>query len=471
MRGRSFGPLLYFRGLAGDRVLMTAIVVADDGAPLPAIEVDGQAMPHRRILACRGAAVHRYELSLPARADAGYSCDGEEIAVDCDYQGDLRLAFVSCNGQELGDLARQRDERNAMWARLCHLHRQAPRHVLLQGGDQIYADEVTRAHHLSERWPKEVPECLDADQREELIEALRADFVERYVSTFSQPEYAWLAARVPTLAIWDDHDICDGWGSLPESVLRSDVGRALFATAREAFLVFQTGEAPDSVPLHMPDSTRKTVTWSVDLPGVRIVAPDLRSERSKERIMGDVGWRTFEAALADPPSRLILVSSVPALGPRLSLVEWVIQWTPWVEEYGDDLRDQWQSRTHREEWRRFLRCLVDLQERGTDVTIVSGEIHLATRGTMTTGRGPIHQLVASGISHPAPRPGYARGLNLLARLGEAPLLGHKITLAPLPGRRSTYVAERNFLTIDRQCARWSANWELEEGGTTPPLAV
>ena len=358
-----------------------------------------------------------------------------------------------------------------MWARLGALHRGAPRHLLLQGGDQIYADEVTRAHPLSAKWPDEVPGDLDVEQREALAAALRAGFIARYISTFSQPEYVWLAQRVPTLAMWDDHDICDGWGSLPEEILRSDVGRILFAAAREAFLVFQMGEAPDSVPSHVHDPTGESLTWSADLPGVRIVAPDLRSERSKDRVMGATGWRMLDAALADPPQRVILVSSVPALGPRLSLVEQVMQWTPWAEQYEDDLRDQWQSRTHRDEWRRFLRSLVRLHEWGTDVTVVSGEIHLATRGTMTTGRGPIHQLVASGISHPAPGRGYARGLGALAKLGESPLLGHRIALSALPGQKSVYIAERNYLLLSRQTGHWSATWELEDGGTTAPLLI
>src|SRR3546814_8533222 len=86
--------------------------------------------------------------------------------------------------------------------------------------------------------------------------------------------------------------------------------------------------------------------------------------------------------------------------------------TPRMEKYEDDLRDQWQSHAHREEWRRFLRLLIETHTRDTTpVTVLSGEIHLATRGTMDTPEGPLHQLVASGISHPAPPTAYARALD------------------------------------------------------------
>lgn len=148
-----------------------------------------------------------------------------------------------------------------------------------------------------------------------------------------------------------------------------------------------------------------------------------------------------------------------------------MQRTPWFEKYEDDLRDQWQSHAHRAEWRAFLQAALGLHWRGSEVTFVSGEIHLATRGTMASATGPIHQLVASGIAHPAPPLGYARALGLLARFGEAPLNDHPIRLHPLPGQRGVYTAERNYLVLERRGGNWTASWRLEHSGTTPPLAI
>src|SRR5690606_5667991 len=121
----------------------------------------------------------------------------------------------------------------------------------------------------------------------------------------------------------------------------------------------------------------------------------------RDRVMGEPGWRVLGDALAAAqPGRVLLLSSVPALGPRLSWVEALLHITPRMEKYEDDLRDQWQSPAHREEWRRFLRLLIETHTRGdTPVTVLSGEIHLATRGTMDSAAGPLHQLVASGITH------------------------------------------------------------------------
>src|SRR3546814_270240 len=302
---------------------------------------------------------------------------------------------------------------------------------------------------------------------------MRRELFRRYLELYRQPKGAWMVARVPTLAIWDDHDSCDGWGSLPPERMDSPFGRAVFAVARELYLLFQQGAVAPDYPPAFGDRSGTSLGWHLRLPGLDVVAPDLRSERRRNRVMGDSGWQMLRDALAEARSgRVLLLSSVPALGPRLSWVEAVMSVTPRMEKYEDDLRDQWQSHAHREEWRRFLRLLIETHTRDTTpVTVLSGEIHLATRGTMDTPEGPLHQLVASGISHPAPPTAYARALSLLARFGEAPLPEHPISLHPLPGRSMIYTAQRNYLVLERRDGRWQAWWELENDGPTPPLEL
>jgi hypothetical protein len=188
--------------------------------------------------------------------------------------------------------------------------------------------------------------------------------------------------------------------------------------------------------------------------------------------MSPEGRAAFRDSLArGAEERVLLISSVPLLGPRLSLVERAMRLTPWMEKYEDDLRDQWQSYAHRAEWRRMLRYLATFQEGGHDVTALSGEIHLATRATMATAAGPLHQLVASGVAHRAPPRAYADVLGTLARFGESPLPGHPIRLHPLPGRRRIYTAERNYLLLRRENGGWHAAWDLERGGLTPELPL
>ena len=146
---------------------------------------------------------------------------------------------------------------------------------------------------------------------------------------------------------------------------------------------------------------------------------------------------------------------------------------PSMQKYEDDLRDQWQSRAHRDEWRRMLRLVRDMALReGHDITALSGEIHLATRATMDLGQGlELNQLVASGVAHRAPPEAWARTLGALSWLGENPLPEHPIRIAPLPGQSCRYTAERNYLLIERESGQWQARWDLETSGLTPRLQL
>lgn len=106
-----------------------------------------------------------------------------------------------------------------------------------------------------------------------------------------------------------------------------------------------------------------------------------------------------------------LISSVPLPGPRLSLAERVMTPIPSMQKYEDDLRDQWQSRAHGQEWRRMLSLCLDVMDEAP-MTVLSGEIHLAAQARML-GRGcDLIQPIASGIAHDAPPQGYARGLRV-----------------------------------------------------------
>lgn len=106
------------------------------------------------------------------------------------------------------------------------------------------------------------------------------------------------------------------------------------------------------------------------------------------------------------------------------------------------------------------------------VAVLSGEIHLATRGEMPFKDGTVmHQLVASGIAHPPPPRSYACALGLLAALGENPLPGQPVRLKSLPGHRRIYAAERNYVVLERHGEEWSAAWELEESGRTPAMRL
>ena len=467
-----FGPLLYFRDIDSDRLRLAALILRPAERPCAEIETDLGTFEPEILAEIGGRVVWRITFDLPAGGVPEYHFEGQSYPVRTDYETDLRIGFASCNGEENGDLDRDAGERNLMWARMADAHERAPFHLLLQGGDQIYADEAGKAHPLTEDWPNNLQKTVSPADLAAVSQTLRLAFFQRYCVTFSGQGFTNLAAQVPSLMIWDDHDICDGWGSLGAEVTDHPLGQCLFAAAREMYLIFQMAMRPSEADALLLDPEASSLSWRRDLPGVTILAPDLRSERRRDRVMDQTGWACFEAATADVRERVLLISSVPLLGPRLSLVERFFLLTRRMEKYEDDLRDQWQSRAHRTEWQKMLRHLIGMQERGIDITAISGEIHVATRAEMKGGDGrTLHQLVSSGIAHRSPPKAYSLGLGMLSRLGEAPLSGHPIRIRPLPGRFLSYTGQRNFLVIERREGAWRAAWELERAGRTPWMEI
>ena len=468
------GPILFLDDIEASGAQLSALFIATGRArPEPVKTVDG-VHAAERLADYDHATVWRARFHLPADRPSSYQWSGESYDVAGDLRGDMRIAYVSCNGEEIGDLEREGSERNAMWARLREDHRSAPFSLLLHGGDQVYADQVTEGHPLSENWPEHIPKDPSRADLADLRHHLRERFLERYTGLYRAPEFAWIAARVPSLMQWDDHDICDGWGSLPRSKTYSPVGQTLFEVARESFLTFQHASADGDLPRRFHDPSGLHLGWSVRTAGLRILAPDMRSERTRRAIMGEGGWAMMRAEAAAPvQGHTFLMSSVPLLGPRLSLLEALMVAVPKMQKYEDDLRDQWQSRAHRAEWCDMLRLVRDIAlADGHDVTVLSGEIHLATRATMKLRTDHwLHQLVASGIAHRAPPKAWARFLGALAQLGESPLRGNPIRIRRIPGQASRYIAERNYLLLERHSDSWRARWVLEQSGTTPPLTL
>lgn len=79
-------------------------------------------------------------------------------------------------------------------------------------------------------------------------------------------------ARIPTVMMWDDHDIFDGWGSYSEAMQSSPVFQTLFKHARRAFWVFQMqhrlGDLPALEDQDLPNLSRKDrhfrpISWQV----------------------------------------------------------------------------------------------------------------------------------------------------------------------------------------------------------------
>lgn len=198
---RTFGPVLLFRGLAGGRLRLAALAGHTAAATPPELLTAEGPARRTELLRQDDFRVMRFDFDLPAGGTPAYVFDGREVPVETRLDGDLRLVFASCNGQEHGDFDRPEPERNAMWARLAAEHARAPFALLLHGGDQIYADEDVKCHPLTAGWPDRLPREVTADQLFDIERALRRAFLDRYTRLLAAPTFAEVARQMPSLAM------------------------------------------------------------------------------------------------------------------------------------------------------------------------------------------------------------------------------------------------------------------------------
>ncbi|MFM2044197.1 MAG: hypothetical protein RLY86_2773 [Pseudomonadota bacterium] len=483
------GPILHARGDQGGRWRLSAAVVMGGEEEPTDLRVDGVGLPvPPRFLHDWGEVdgrhgrlrLWRYDFAVPRGAQdgrIGYGFDGQEQRWHVTIPGtDVppRIAYAACGGAEdESKIETAGLSRNARWAHLLGRHRAEPFHLLLLGGDQVYADG------LWERVPALAPvgalpilrRAAVAAVPDELPFQLDVWYLATYRHAWSQAEAAAVLASVPIVAMWDDHDIVDGWGSYPDPLLDCPAYKAIFAAASRAFRLFQVGMAEGDPPetvwgaLDGPGDGSGGLSQGLILNGVGILAPDLRSERRPDRVLSPATRQMLPRWLERfrGCGHLLLMSSVPLVFPGFGLLERVLNLIPGHQIIEDDLRDQWRSPAHAEEWQWLVRVLaLFARDAGCRVTVLSGEVHLGSVGVL---RGPgveIWQLISSGIVHPPPPDLLVRGMERMARGKENLFDGLELEMTGFPETGRRMLPTRNWLslTLDGD-GTLTAAWQAE----------
>jgi hypothetical protein len=465
---KPFGPILYACGQVNNAFHYTLL------ATTPQLELPGA--PQVKWLAQhRDICFYAVDFSVPL-TEAGQNIDYRAGTESFRFQApptssQLRLAFVSCNGSEQDQPgAPALPAQNAMWQHLNERHTTAPFHLMLQGGDQIYADSLWRRIPTLTAWKeKSRREQFEAPFPPELAEEVRAHYFDCYLTHWSRPELRTALASIPQLMMWDDHDIFDGWGSWNDRYQNSPTYRGIFKAAREAFNLFQRGQK---------SSLTEAASWAVRLGEVGIIAPDLRTLRSRSEVLGDPGWRWLLQTLQqlDGCKELIVVSSVPLATAHFSALDPILtglpsavmkhiphRWNP--KQFADDIHDQWRVPAHRQEWRSVLTALLDFGQRNdARVTVLSGEIHLGARSTIRRDHESMVQYIASGIAHQPAHPLVTWACEWLSR-GTQDLPGNlhvRMERFFNEHSRRRYLAARNWLEFEiRPHGIHTATWHAE----------
>ena len=485
---RVCGPIVGFRGQDGDAWRLTIMAAyRDEDNPGP-LSLDGVAVPPVALGDAGGVRVFAWTFSVPLQDSArpiSYTLAGDagSRSINIPARGQYpRLAYASCNGfSDPGDIRRTEDK-YVSWKKLQKEHTGLPFHLLLLGGDQIYADGVWRdIEELREfnEQPRAARQLIAASP--DLPAAIERYYTEAYCQRFSASPVADLLASIPTLMMWDDHDIFDGWGSYSDAEQASDVFQTVYRAARRCFQLFQLAQPPaDPASGSWPSLPEQGgFNALLRLGELGLLVLDLRSERTQGQILAPASWNAVLDALDASRGlrHLLVMSSIPVVHPDLTFVQQALDVLPGQQELEDDLHDQWNSYSHRTEQIRLLHRLLDFAEaNGTRVTILSGDVHVAALGVVESTRRPsrwmnanvINQLTSSPIVHPPP----ARIVRwLLERLGaEVRQIDRGITLQMLqfPGTDYRFIARRNWLSldVDEQRRIW-VNWFVD--GADQPI--
>ena len=150
------------------------------------------------------------------------------------------MLYASCNGFSSMKLLNDTKDANRLWRQVAEKHEARPYHLLMMGGDQLYCDSMWDKLMPLQEWAR-----LPLEQRikqpftDEMRSLVDQFYAEVYVERWSQAEPARVLAQVPSIMMWDDHDIFDGWGSYEAELQQCDVYKGIFAIAREYFALYQ----------------------------------------------------------------------------------------------------------------------------------------------------------------------------------------------------------------------------------------
>ena len=309
----------------------------------------------------------------------------------------LRVGLLSCNGVfRVTDLNR----RYLLWRELKEQVLSGKVDLLIHAGDQIYADSI---------YMRQIGSV--AASSEEKLESLTSEYRQIYFNTWSDPEIQAVLESCPSLMMWDDHDIYDGYGSHGDD--SSPLAQTIFAAAKKAFWEFQAQKNPERFSDH-------SFAFSTMIGDIALLMLDGRTNRmwKEGSVLGKEQLADIEKCLASMvkqnPALLVIVTAVPFLHvPVMSYLK-LLERMEWKGALREDLRDSWTACNNQTEGFNFLSAIFRFHQEspGTRILFLCGDVHVATVGhlesTLPEFRFPdgssmkINQVVSSGIGSPAP---------------------------------------------------------------------
>ncbi len=484
------GPILKFCGSDNIVWKISVLLVSEGSDETPAVNIESGGarmdIKPRLLKSWPDAAqpkyrVWKYEIDVPQAASAqqvSYNVNQVKYEFSVPAKNAPPVsAYGSCNGFSDPKLMKRISDKNALWKKMKERHGICHYNLLLLGGDQIYSDSMWELLDSLKAWTE-----LNGDARNKAAfsDGMKAEvdsfFIETYIARWSQPEVAEMMSSIPTVMMWDDHDIFDGWGSYPAEQQSSSVYQGIFKIAREYFQLFQLQSNTDH-PAATILSKQDNFSYAFRVGPYGVLVLDLRSERTATQVMSLQSWGEVYGWLDKQQDckHMLVMSSIPVVHPDFSTLEALLCALPGQQELQDDLQDHWRSRSHQQERLRFIQRLLgwSTAKTGGRATILSGDVHVGAWGIIdapVTDTRPnarvMNQLTSSGIVHPPPPAIALFYLERMADRTEKLPAGITTTMSKIPGASGCYIGARNYLSLEPDDApsggnRLWANWWVE----------
>lgn len=460
------GPIL---GLESD-TLYTVTFVTDSSVLNVSVKYSDTEVAASLLGNIYSGSVWRAQLNIPVddpkKISYGIMTDGIEITDNGDRScwtfyvpGEnekSKIAYVSCNGFSDYKLMNATEQPYKLWEDMKSEHAKTAFSLLLMGGDQVYADSIWTQLGSLKLW-NELPriEKIKRAATKDMLSQIDKFYSELYVSRWNKEPLATMLASIPSIMMWDDHDIFDGWGSYPDYMQACDVYKAIFAAAKKHYELLQVRGNNTSL-LAKNRNEPKHFSSAVAFRGYTILSLDNRSERTLTEVMSPDHWADVIEFLECKCSKgdLLVLSAVPVVYRDFSFAESAIDATTWDEALEDDLKDHWRAKEHEgERLKLIMNLLTNAHKRKAKTVILSGDVHVGCLGIIQDKRKEysinIHQVVSSGIVHPAPS--YLQWLGILAITNdELEYLDEMRSITAdmiKPHGSNKYIRSRNFVTL------------------------
>ncbi len=341
-------------------------------------------------------------------------------------------------------------------------------------GDQIYADELPEK---TQNWlaSRPRPEHSPPDQV-----VTFAEYAYLYQVAWTQPEVRWLLSTVPTVMIFDDHEIMDDWNSsaswLADMQTRPWWSERIRAGLTSYWIFQHLGNmtppelAADPVWQRLQSDGKVEIPpgyrWSyrLDLGSTRMIVLDCRANRVLDepvrRMFPQREWDWLAEQASADCEHLVLACSLPwLLAPAIHHLQALMEVAS--RRYGGAV-EKLRRRFDLEHWSAVghsfgeLTTLVQNLEKPVSISVLGGDVHHSyVAEAKMPGRANVHQITCSPLNNDVSaamklglRAGWWRGLSgpgsIVARLAGIPRDAIKWKVITKPPYFGNAIATLNF---------------------------